>query len=242
MGVRGHASCGRRAPKTVAAAPSARPVRTPRRLPGRETGADFAPSCARAGGARAAPSAKPRAESAVHVPFERKTTPHPARPTRYDRAAARDGGRKNRCTGIRRARAAAMARSHRSRHARPASSGYAVRTRHVVDILEARELSPQVRLEGRTVQELFCRPSYADGQPMHTAGCALRAGEVDRTAAQNHRINTRTLLNERSTPARRARLAWLGRDGASRRRTAGRGRRAAGLAAREPPRCPYWAC
>ena len=52
-----------------------------------------APSCARAGGARAAPSAKPRAESAAHVQFERKTAPRPARPTRYDRAAARDGGR-----------------------------------------------------------------------------------------------------------------------------------------------------
>ena len=85
-------------------------------------------------------------------------------------------------------------------------------------------------------------PCRADGEPMHTAERALRAGEVDRTAAQNHRITTRTLLSERSTPMRRARLAWSGLDGASRRRTAGRGRRAAGLAAREPPRGPYWTC
>ena len=109
-------------------------------------------------------------------------------------------------------------------------------------ILEARELSSRVRLEGRTFQEVFCRPSYADGQPMHTAGCALRAGEADAAAARNHQITTRTLLNERSTPMRRARLAWSGRDGPSRRRTAGRGGRAAYLAAREPPRCPYWTC
>ena len=78
-------------------------------------------------------------------------------------------------------------------------------------------------------------PCRADGEPMHTAERALRAREVDRTAAQNHRITTRTLLSERSTPMRRARLTWSGLDGASRRRTAGRGRRAAGLAAREPP-------
>jgi hypothetical protein len=47
-----------------------------------------------------------------------------------------------------------------------------------------------------------CPCFYAEGEPMHTAERALRAGEVDRTAAQNHRIITRTLLNERSTPAR----------------------------------------
>ena len=85
-------------------------------------------------------------------------------------------------------------------------------------------------------------PCRADGEPMHTAERALRAGEADRTAAQNHRITTSTLISERSTPMRRARLAWSGLDGASRRRTAGRGGRAAGLAAREPPRGPYWTC
>ena len=79
-------------------------------------------------------------------------------------------------------------------------------------------------------------------EPMRTVERALRAGEADVAAAQTHQIATRTLFNERSTPTRRARLAWSGRDGASRRRTAGRGGRAAYLAAREPPRCPYWTC